>query len=454
MAQNFGLDVGKNQAIAKATGYTGDFGSGGFGAWIAGQPDSVKAAAEQATKIYQSQSQPSGLVNYTPAPTGRSWGAPENTAANKNLAAATGYTGDFGAGQYQAWLAGQSDDIKAKSAAALKAVPRADVNGYYNPEPVVAQINPATYTPTVTGPTSLATAGTAVGQGYTPTNWNVDENQTVAGQIKGLIASNSPLNQQTETAAKQAMAAKGLLNSSMAITAGQDALYKNVLPIAQADASMYGNAGQYNATAANQSAAFGADAGNKASLANAENQTQVSLGNANNENANKQFNTGQANTAGQANINAVNAANLENTRAANQIAINKLEQSSKTQLAEIEANYKTIMQTSASAAQLYQQVLTNMTNVMSNNQMGVDAKQKAIDNQLAMLQSGLGQIGAIGNLNLTSILDFSKVPGATQKDASGNVVTPPASTSYTAPDGSVWTSKEAYDKAHEVAPSA
>jgi hypothetical protein len=56
-------------------------------------------------------------------------------------------------------------------------------------------------------------------------DWSVDNsNQTVQNQLKGIIEANSPLMQQARTNALQAMNQRGLVNSSMAIGAGQDAV--------------------------------------------------------------------------------------------------------------------------------------------------------------------------------------------------------------------------------------
>ena len=92
----------------------------------------------------------------------------------------------------------------------------ADATGYD-----AAKMNATTYDPT------KATAN----------NWNVNSDQTVAGQVNGLISQNSPLLQQTQTKALEQANQRGLLNSSMAVGAAQSALYSAALPIAQADAA-------------------------------------------------------------------------------------------------------------------------------------------------------------------------------------------------------------------------
>jgi len=77
-------------------------------------------------------------------------------------------------------------------------------------------------------------------------NWNVDKNQTVQGQVADITANNSKLMQFADAQARQSMAGRGLLNSSMAIGAGQNAVLQAALPIAQADAGTYSAAARTN----------------------------------------------------------------------------------------------------------------------------------------------------------------------------------------------------------------
>jgi hypothetical protein len=64
---------------------------------------------------------------------------------------------------------------------------------------------------------------------------NADD--TVAGQVAKLTAQDSTLNQMARTEGLKAANRRGLLNSSMAVNASQDAVLQNVLPIASQDAA-------------------------------------------------------------------------------------------------------------------------------------------------------------------------------------------------------------------------
>ncbi len=88
---------------------------------------------------------------------------------------------------------------------------------------------------------SLAAAGTTLHpnrQGGAPvaTNDNAMGLDTVQGQMKGLMSQDSNLMKQARTQGLQQANKRGLLNSSMAVGASQDAMARQALPIAQQDA--------------------------------------------------------------------------------------------------------------------------------------------------------------------------------------------------------------------------
>jgi hypothetical protein len=103
----------------------------------------------------------------------------------------------------------------------------------------------------------------------TPTEWGADDSQTVQGQVAKITAAGGPLQTLAATRSKQEMNARGMLNSSMAIGAGQKALYEAALPIAQQDANTSAQRGQFNAGQANQTSQFNAASQNEAGQFNA-----------------------------------------------------------------------------------------------------------------------------------------------------------------------------------------
>ena len=272
-------------------------------------------------------------------------------------------------------------------------------------------------------------AATYTGSQATAANWDVKPNQTVQSQIKAIIDENSPLMQQAETRSLQKANARGLMNSSIAVGAGQSALYDAAAPIAAADATTFARSGEFNAGAqqqtnlANQSSTntaeqFNAASTNQVNSQNSQLQTNVALNNAS-------LNADLAKTT--ASLNA----DIAKFNASESNALIKLgmDAQTKTELANIEASYKTLMQSSAGAADLYKQMVLNTSSIMTNKDMDAGTKSAAIKNQIAMVNSGMDMIGKIGNLNLSGLLTFD-VPGT---DPGSYPVAPAAPAAAAAP---------------------
>lgn len=101
------------------------------------------------------------------------------------------------------------------------------------------------------GPFGMPTTGINLSQLQNPTGWDVRPNETVRSQLQKIIADDSPLMQQARTRALQTANSRGLLNSSMAMTAADSAMYDAAMPIATQDASTFARSGEFNANTKN-----------------------------------------------------------------------------------------------------------------------------------------------------------------------------------------------------------
>lgn len=90
----------------------------------------------------------------------------------------------------------------------------------------------------------------------------IDRNETVAGQMKDLLAANSPFLQQARYDAMKTANERGMLNSTMAASAGEDAAIRSALNIATPDAANYSKASDYNTAMQNQASMYNADQAN------------------------------------------------------------------------------------------------------------------------------------------------------------------------------------------------
>jgi hypothetical protein len=283
------------------------------------------------------------------------------------------------------------------------------------------------------------TAGSGASTGYTANDWNVDSPQTVTGQVRDIVTAGGPLMKQAEARSNMRMNSRGLLNSSLAVGAGQSALYDAALPMAQADAQTNAQAANFNANAANAASQFGADATNRQSLANQDATNRASefqagatnQANAANQDAMNRASefgasaanrlTEQSNTitaqANQANADAANKASLSkldvdfktaisNADAASKAQLQSMADQTKTELASIEATYKQMISSNDQAGALYGKVLQNITDIVNNPDIAAADKTTAIANQKTMLKTGMDVVSAVSGLNLGSILTF------------------------------------------------
>jgi hypothetical protein len=221
-----------------------------------------------------------------------------------------------------------------------------------------------------------------------PTGWNVTGEQTVAGQIKQLLDANSPIIQQARAMGLAGANDRGLLNSSIGESAGLDAAYKAALPIATSDAGTFARAAGYNADETNQFAVHNMDAKNDAFKATLSAQTQTAI----------------------ANLQAQTQTNLGYLDATTKTTLANLSNENQLKLASVEAQYHTIMQSNASASDLFRQVTQNIATISASKDMDAAAKQQAVDNQLQMLKNGMQINGAISNLDLGALLNFTATP--------------------------------------------
>jgi hypothetical protein len=101
--------------------------------------------------------------------------------------------------------------------------------------------------------------------------------ETVAGQMNTLLDANSPFLQRARALGQRQASERGLVNSSMAGTAGEAAAIDASLQIATPDASAYKSAGDYNTALTNQASMYNADALNSAATQQRGLNSQMAL---------------------------------------------------------------------------------------------------------------------------------------------------------------------------------
>jgi hypothetical protein len=245
-----------------------------------------------------------------------------------------------------------------------------------------------------------ASAGTAAAA-----NWNVDDNQLVEKRLVGLINEENPLMKQSATDAKRMANKSGLLNSSMAITAGQDAIYRQAVPIATVDANTHASSAKSNA-----------DNQTQVSVSNAANQTQASISNANNAAESARQN---ASLSTQASITAANNAAelarsrmsadasilMQNAKADNDEAFKRLDQVHQKELLDIQNSNAAVLQASTLANAAFSTYANAVAQISQNPEYTADSKDNMIATQAHV---ALNQIELTSNalgVDLSGIID-------------------------------------------------
>lgn len=265
---------------------------------------------------------------------------------------------------------------------------------------------------------AVASRPTAVG--YTPNEFSVTPNQTVAKQLDSVIAQDSPLLQQARRratlSANQAMNDRGLLNSSLATGAATEAadhaLYERALPIAQQDASTHATAATNTTNAKNAALYAKMQADNAVSMRGAELDTNVSLANADAHTRASAATADAANRFRQTDMETERAYSLsdrDTARAlqlaevdnASRMALARVDRDTRVELTTIENNYRQLLQTNQDLASMYNQVSTNISNIAASN-LSEGAKIDATATQLNLLKQALGAKQAVTGTQATT----------------------------------------------------
>jgi hypothetical protein len=253
------------------------------------------------------------------------------------------------------------DDILA----GIKASPEAQAYAAAHPNGAPASA-PAGAPPPGTGiPTGIVNGAS----NYQP--WKLDPSQTVEGRIQSIV--NGAIGQQAKSNALDQANARGLLNSDLAISAGEQAAYAAAQPIAQADAATAAKAASYNADIQNQMGMQGAQLTAQQKIAQLSADTQKYT----------------------ANLDASTRTTLQDLQNKNQLAIT----------------------TTTQGASIWNQAVAAISQIQGNDKMDATSKQTAIAQIMQNTNNQLRAMSSVTGLNVQ--LDLSNYPGF---DAHGNYV--------------------------------
>lgn len=257
---------------------------------------------------------------------------------------------------------------------------------------------------------AIATGPTMIDPGALAHRTINQPTETVNGQLQTIVAQDSPLLQQARAQAMTAANDRGMLNSSLAASAGEDAVLKSALQVATPDAAAYNHASDYNVAADNQATMY------NATTANSYSQQQIAT-QAAKDAATAQVNAAKDAAAAQA---AVNTA-TQNATLNSQMTIADMQAAT--------AKYQTDTTSATSKyntdAQYKQQAENNkktlVNNIITSTEMSPDRKAAMLEslgegtsakkNADGTITAGTGMAGAVYVIDSTAPdLNFSGVP--------------------------------------------
>lgn len=141
------------------------------------------------------------------------------------------------------------------------------IDSYLSGKGITKDLAEAQNVPTVSAPPPVKANPIVVGS-----------KESMAGHMKGLLENpNNPLNVQAQTFANQQSNKRGLLSSSIAVSAAQDAMMKNAQPIASQDASTNYDAAKTNVGNALTAGMFNNDLASRVGMFNAGTEKDIGI---------------------------------------------------------------------------------------------------------------------------------------------------------------------------------
>lgn len=259
---------------------------------------------------------------------------------------------------------------------------------------------------------------------YKATTGTFNEATGVEGRVNRISASDSPLMQLAGTRAKQAANSKGLLNTSMAVGAAQNAVLDAATPIAQADAGAYqeqqlANQDALNDAAMRNAAARAAPLTEAMKLGESSRQFEAAE-----TGLNTRFDKQQSQQQGQFDKEFAQKESHFTRGMTHDVDMAKLDGQIRENLVGIEAKYKTEISSNENIANAWGTAMDQISKIQNNPDLDEATKQTLIENTLNGFKSFTGFWGKAtgGAVDVSDLLNF----GAGEAPEGGDFAKAPA----------------------------
>ena len=256
---------------------------------------------------------------------------------------------------------------------------------------------------------------------YTPTTQDFNEAKGVEGRTDSIIDKDSPLMQRAEARAMQEMNRRGLMNSSMAVGAGQTAVLDAATQIASADAGLY-----------SQQALANQNAQNTAARDNAAMRGNLGMEGMRLDESGRQSDAGRAQAADQftreLNQNSqqftqewANRSQMMTQEMANKLTLADKDGEIRKSLIAEEAKSRNLIAGNENIAKAWGTTMQAIDQINANPDLGNEAKTANINNALGNFQAftKFWQKSTDGTVDVSDLLNFAIVPTAAEAGGTG-----------------------------------
>lgn len=231
------------------------------------------------------------------------------------------------------------------------------------------------------------------------TTGSVGKNSLVQNQLNTILASGSPLLSRAKTDAAAASAERGLNNTSIGMQAGEEAMIRQALPIAQQDAQTYSNMDLANLDAKNK---FGLTGMNQ------------SFTDYNNDKNN-------AFTATENKLSRDQQTDLQKSQLEGNKELGAIKAQQDLAMQDIQYEHQRTLQSNQNAQSIFANHSNAVAQIMANPSMTPSQAGAAIKVLNATTSTNLDLIGKLDGVDLSAFKPTSAISGTSTTDKKGNV---------------------------------
>jgi len=247
---------------------------------------------------------------------------------------------------------------------------------------------------------------------YTANTNTFDEANGTAGRVDSIIAKDSPLMQRAASKANQTMNARGLMNSSMAVGAGQAAVMDAAVPIASTDAQLFSQQKLANQTSLNDAARANAEMRGNIGMKGVDVKEGARQFDVSEAGTNTRFNTELAQQDRQFDANQAGMTDRLMKELDSRVELAGIDRDTKLAIVQAQTDSQNLIAGNENIAKAWGTMMDQITQINNNPDLDDAAKQTMIQNAIGGFQSftGFWKKASGGAVDVSDLLNFGPTP--------------------------------------------